>query len=702
MMAPGWVEPYLGNSMIGLEEIEAVRSVLQSGALFRYSKKSLDMCRKSETRISEIIDAPHVRLVANCTIALEAAIAAIGGCPCEVVLIPGISFVATATSVLRSGYIPFLVDVDLSGHMDPFALVRAIRMLKERNVKVAGVICVHLDGSGACIMEIARVCRREGLFLIEDCAQSFGVTRDGKALGVFGDIGCFSFQENKILTSGEGGAIVASRKDIFLRAVAATDFGALRGNDGNPVWAKPLGFGTNGKCTEITGALVGRQLDRLNVIRATLDKHSRKIERLLGASKIQERHPEDIRLSVWIEDQQLVARLVCANVPVYSWEHMLLADHPVLAQRRSSYANGFPWSSVADLPHWETPVAAKVARDRSCVAVPIDSEACNLVLTRLRLVLERNGSDLYLLGSCCPQRPFSEVPETIRPLVEGITTGFTASFEKPALVLGGSCICFAKGNPMRLSLQDLIDNLMPIFMASFHCADVALYFQSHEALMSSGFMHFDASTADHCRMKDYLDCGVRAVMKALGLPMPHLSWIETSDESIRLLVDRFSCKLRSLIPRSSLYGLYEDIPGGCYPRGTPEEEDVIAVYQRNLSLYRPEFIHSYQELVPSSKGPWLIFESSRQSRAIRTAGVADRRDTGWHLAYQPTPSRQQGKEMAFANRNHKVELRSTERQIIERSRLLEGPHSPYGAFYQNVFGGLSICEIMRIWRDSLQ
>jgi len=276
-----------------------------------------------------------------------------------------------------------------------------------------------------------------------------------------------------------------------------------------------------------------------------------------------------------------------------------------------------------------------------------------------------------------------------------------------SFITGGSCICFAKGNPYRLNLQDLIDNLVPTIVASLLGVPVYLYFQSYESILMAPLFCYDPREADHQAMLLNLEQGVVSAMELLRMPVPPIYWIDTADNHIRALIDVKSKHLEELIPKERLYGLYS-VDGKKYPQGSAEEGDLISIYYRNLALYRDDFllaVRSYLSgesiLKPADDnnvGPsFAVVENIGQKKAISLAGIDTNGSSGCSICFGITLNRQ-GKEMARGNANHKLELRSTKEQLYSRGRLLSDCSYPYVHFYGAIFSEYTPVEVMLEWK----
>ena len=125
------------------------------------------------------------------------------------VIVPSISFVSSATAILHQGCIPIFCDVDIENYcMCPESL--------ERNItkKTKAIIPVHFAGSACEMKAIIKIAKKYNLKIIEDCAQAHGTKYNGKIVGSFGNISCFSFYATKHMTTGEGGILCTNSKKI--------------------------------------------------------------------------------------------------------------------------------------------------------------------------------------------------------------------------------------------------------------------------------------------------------------------------------------------------------------------------------------------------------------------------------------------------------------------------------------------------------
>jgi dTDP-4-amino-4,6-dideoxygalactose transaminase len=191
--------------------------------------------------------------VTNGTHTLELALLALGIGEGDEVIVPDWTFVATASAVLMVNALPVLVDVDhLTGCIDPDLVEAAI------GPRTAAVIAVHVAGHPADMDRLGEICTRRGIALLEDCAHAHGSTWRDRPVGTLGDAGSFSFQASKLMTGGEGGAVVAKDADVLARV---RSFGNCGRQPGQWFYAHYV-LGGNYRMTEWQGAVLLAQLAR--------------------------------------------------------------------------------------------------------------------------------------------------------------------------------------------------------------------------------------------------------------------------------------------------------------------------------------------------------------------------------------------------------------------------------------------------------
>jgi dTDP-4-amino-4,6-dideoxygalactose transaminase len=257
---------------VGEEEIEALAKVIRSGALFRYGVGQ--ECDRFEQRYSAYLGVKHFALSASGSNALVAALVAVGIGPGDEVLIPAHTYMATGTSVLAAGAIPVIVDVDESITIDPAAIEEAI------GPSTRAVIPVHMWGAACNMNAIMDIARRRNLIVIEDACQGVGGGYQGRKFGSIGHIGAFSFNFYKNMTSGEGGGVAVNDDRLAKRVRGAIDpcHFYWQGRDGEE---KPFA-GNGARASELMGAMLNVQLDRIDGMVAAMRAEKKKI--LAGAA----------------------------------------------------------------------------------------------------------------------------------------------------------------------------------------------------------------------------------------------------------------------------------------------------------------------------------------------------------------------------------------------------------------------------------
>ncbi|HEY3735096.1 MAG TPA: DegT/DnrJ/EryC1/StrS family aminotransferase [Streptosporangiaceae bacterium] len=239
--------------------------------------------RRFAAEFARYNDVPYCVSVDHGSSALVVALEALDVGPGDEVIVPAMTWVAPASVVLRVGALPVLVDVDAqTGCITPEAVRGAL------SARTKAVIAVHLAASVADLDGIGQVTREAGIPLIEDCAQAHGAQWRGRAVGTLGAVGTFSFQNGKVLTGGEGGAVITSDERLYRRAQQ------LRADSRRyPDHEVPAGqmdlvedgevMGGNYCIPELSAALLLDQLPRLDAQHQHREKVARELERGLAA-----------------------------------------------------------------------------------------------------------------------------------------------------------------------------------------------------------------------------------------------------------------------------------------------------------------------------------------------------------------------------------------------------------------------------------
>lgn len=246
-----------GGQRLGSEEARRAGDTILSKSPFRYyGLAPRRECIQLENNLANLCRVRNCQVVSSGTAALHCALKAIDIRPGDEVIIPAYGWISDLMVVIACGAIPVIAPIDETLNFDPERIGLAL------SEKTKGIICIHMRGDPCDIKKIKRVA--PGIPLIEDCAQAFGATIAGRAVGGFGDIGTFSFQFNKLITGGEGGALVTSDEKYFNYARSFQD----NGLDRNPEKGEPTGLkaisiaGLNYHMSELTASVINSQFDK--------------------------------------------------------------------------------------------------------------------------------------------------------------------------------------------------------------------------------------------------------------------------------------------------------------------------------------------------------------------------------------------------------------------------------------------------------
>ena len=264
--------PALGWALIGEEEEALVLEVLRRKSLFRYygpdPKSPPAMVATLEREAAALIGTKYALGVTSGSAALEVALGALGVGPGDEVIVPAWSWVSCFTSVVRLGAKPVLAEIDDTLCLAPGEITRL------RTPRTKAVMVVHFQGVAADLDLLLAEARTAGIALLEDCAESPGTYYRGRRVGSLGDIAIFSFQQQKTVTSGEGGLVVTNDARLYERAVRMHDLGNWRDFHAQQVLtSEPAFCGSQFRMSELTGAVALAQLRKVDRIR----DHCRKL-----------------------------------------------------------------------------------------------------------------------------------------------------------------------------------------------------------------------------------------------------------------------------------------------------------------------------------------------------------------------------------------------------------------------------------------
>ena len=236
-----------GPSISNLE-IKYVHDAVSTGWNYHHS----DYITRFENSFAEYVGAKYAMATSSCSGALHLALLALGIGPGDEVIVPDVTWVATASAVMYTGAKPVFADINASDWTINLDSIKSLI-----NEKTKAIMPVHLYGYGAAMAQILEIARENNLHVVEDAAPAIGTEIDGKRAGTFGDFGCFSFQGAKLLVTGEGGMLVTDNEELFKRAKKDQDHGRKPGT----FWIDELGH--KYKMNNITAALGLAQIERV-------------------------------------------------------------------------------------------------------------------------------------------------------------------------------------------------------------------------------------------------------------------------------------------------------------------------------------------------------------------------------------------------------------------------------------------------------
>lgn len=274
---------------IGQEEIEAIKRVINSKELFRIGSKNQEV-DNFEKELAEKVSVNYTLFLTGGTTAIIAGLIGLGVGPGDEVIVPAYTFMASALAVTAVGAIPVIVEVDETLAIDPEDIERNI----SPNTKV--IMPVHMLGFPCDMDRIMDIANKYNIKVLEDACQAVGGSYKGRRLGSIGHVGAYSFNYFKIISCGEGGALLTNDRVVFERAVYQHDGGStFRDNylqmakDQNeefdytvdfPIYSQfdtPVFAGSQCRQSEINGAIMREQLKKLDGILADLRKVKKQI-----------------------------------------------------------------------------------------------------------------------------------------------------------------------------------------------------------------------------------------------------------------------------------------------------------------------------------------------------------------------------------------------------------------------------------------
>lgn len=262
-----------GFEFVGREEFAEIKDIFDHGGiLFRHGFDALRQgrykCEEFEVAFANRMNVPKALAVSSGSAALRVALAGLNIGPGDEVITQAFTFVATAEAIIEAGAQPVIAEINQTLNLDPQDLEKKI------TPKTKAVIVVHMLGVPAQMSEILAIAKHYGIAVIEDTAWGCGGSYLGAPLGTLGDIGTYSFDFAKTMTTGEGGMLVFKDLQVAARARAYHDHGH-ENNPALPRWEDSRsGSGFNYRMSELQGAVGLAQLKKLDdVVKAQREQY---------------------------------------------------------------------------------------------------------------------------------------------------------------------------------------------------------------------------------------------------------------------------------------------------------------------------------------------------------------------------------------------------------------------------------------------
>jgi dTDP-4-amino-4,6-dideoxygalactose transaminase len=269
-------------------DVQAVTSVVESGNWGGFPEPGPN-AERFEEAFAAYQGARHGVLMANGTVTMEVALKALGIGWGDEVIVPALTFAATAYAPMASGAVPVIADVEpRTWTIDPDQVEAAI------TDRTRAVMPVHLGHQMADMDRLEEIARRHGLAVVEDCAHAPGQQWRGRGAGCIGEFGSFSHQSSKILTSGEGGTLLTNDDDLARRAHSIVDCGRAKDPD-----EKEFTFGANYRLGELHAALLVVGMERFPEQQRERAEAGKELERLLADVPGVRVMPADVRITRW-------------------------------------------------------------------------------------------------------------------------------------------------------------------------------------------------------------------------------------------------------------------------------------------------------------------------------------------------------------------------------------------------------------------
>jgi 8-amino-3,8-dideoxy-alpha-D-manno-octulosonate transaminase len=271
-----------GASAIDDAEVDAVVKVLRSKSLYRfYGPDFQNVTGAFESDLQRFFGRKYAVAVTSGTAALHTAMVGLGIGSGDEVILPAYGWVACPDAVVAAGATPVIADIDDSLTLDPGDVEKRITK------RTKAILAVHIRGLPCDLDALSKIARDRGLFLIEDVAQGAGGSYHGRRLGSYGKVATFSFQLNKMITAGEGGAVLTDDRVVYERCVMFHDVGTpYRQFSGKAAKFEIEPFpGVNYRMNELSAAVLREQLRKMGGLVRRIKERNRRVAEGIGGIK---------------------------------------------------------------------------------------------------------------------------------------------------------------------------------------------------------------------------------------------------------------------------------------------------------------------------------------------------------------------------------------------------------------------------------
>lgn len=321
-----------------------------------------------EKEFSGFVGTRHGVAVTNGTVALHLALVALGIGPGDEVIVPDLTFVATINAVLYCGAKPVIVDVD------PTTWGMSVETISIAcTSRTRAIIPVHLYGRPVAMAPIMAFARARNIAVIEDCAEAPGASCDDRNVGQFGDIACFSFYANKIVTSGEGGMCLTNSDRLAGALRVLRDHGMV---PDRPYWHDEIGY--NYRLTNLQAAIGHSQLQSIGQTlqrNARIDALYRQALRDEATVRFPEQMPTTCKPVIW---------MACIQVPAAARDNVIMTGRQAGIEMRPFF---YPLSALPPYKSFARTCPHSIELSRTGINLPTSGDVNGQVINRVADVI---------------------------------------------------------------------------------------------------------------------------------------------------------------------------------------------------------------------------------------------------------------------------------------------------------------------------